>query len=170
MTKTSRTKIERFLDWAEKQDRGTFANLRRGFSSGTAHRCWPYISRYCDLRKNHERIVWQTIAAGFATHGSTCETGNFGTTMRRLALEGSSGKPEDALASFDTRFRRLLTCTMATEVCLHLPGIIRAAKNKNNIPINYATLFNDLHYWGERVKLRWAAAYWEEHVTETEKR
>lgn len=168
MTQTSRTDIARFLDWAQTQDRGTLADLRRGFSSGTAYRCWPYISKYCDLRKDRERIIWQTIAAGVATNGNACDTGNLGTTLRKIALVGGSGKVEDALSTFDSRFRRLLSCAKGTDVCLYLPGIIRAAKSKNNIPINYAHLFNDLSYWGERVKLRWASAYWEENVKEAE--
>ena len=157
--------IHKFLEWAQKkvkiQDRGTLANLRRGFSKGTENRCWPYIARYCDLEKNRERQIWQTIAAGFATHEGTITTGNLGTTLRHLALEGSTGLPEDALKSFDARFRRILTCSKAEEVCRHLPGIIRAAKNKN-IYVNYECLFNDLRYWREDIKLKWAAAYWGE--------
>lgn len=156
--------IQRFLNFAQKcvqsKDRGVLADLRRGFSAGTADRCWPYIARYCDLSRNRERIIWQTIAAGFATHEATVTGGNFGKTLRSLAIEGAAGNPDDALKSFDARFRRLLTCHNSEEVCQLLPGIIRAAKNKNNIPIDYERLFTDLWYWGERVKLRWAVSYW----------
>lgn len=172
MTQTIQTKIERFLDWAQQRvssnDRGTLADLRRGFSPGTANRCWPYIARYCDLARDRERIIWQTIAAGFATHGATVKGGNLGTTMRLLALDGSTGTSEDALKSFDGRFRRLLTCDNAVELCEHLPGIIKAAKAKNSIFIDYERLFSDLLYWGDHVKLRWASAYWGEIAMDPE--
>ncbi len=157
------TSVQSFLSWAQNRvkakDRGALANLRRGFSTGTEDRCWAYIAEYCDITNDRQRIIWQTIAAGFATHEATANCGNLGSTLRGLALEGSTGKPEDALKSFDTRFRRLLTCSSANEVCMRLPGLIKAAQRKG-FPINYETLFKDLWHFGERVKLRWAASYW----------
>ncbi len=172
MTKSPQTKIQRFLEWAKgrvtAKDRGTLADLRRGFSPGTEHRVWRHIALYCDLSKERERIIWQTIAAGFATHEATVKLGNMGSTIRRLALDGATGSPEDALKSFDARFRRLLTCDSAVEICERLPGIIRAAKSKNSTPIDFETLYTDLIYWGERVKLRWAASYWGDQQYEKE--
>ncbi|NWH06832.1 type I-E CRISPR-associated protein Cse2/CasB [Desulfobacter latus] len=164
MTKKTHHPVQVFLKWAkgrvEAKDRGVLADLRRGFSPGTEHRCWPYIAVYCDLSKKRERIIWQTVAAGFATFEQTADSGNLGAVMRRLALDGVSGSPEDALRSFDARFRRLLTCDSAVDVCERLPGIIKAAKSKNIIPIDFEVLYKDLFYWGERVKLRWATSYW----------
>jgi CRISPR type I-E-associated protein CasB/Cse2 len=164
MTKKSQRPILQFLKWAtgrvEAKDRGALADLRRGFSPGTEHRCWPYIAVYCDLSKKRERIIWQTVAAGFATLEQTADSGNLGATMRRLALDGASGSTEDSLKSFDARFRRLLTCDSAVEVCERLAGIIKAAKSKSIIPIDFKVLYEDLFYWGECVKCRWAASYW----------
>ncbi len=164
MTESSQTKIQRFLEWAmeraSSKDRGTLADLRRGFSPGTENRCWPHIALYCDLSRDRERVIWQTVAAGFATHETTVKGGNLGTTMRCLAIDGASGSAEDALKSFDARFRRLLTCDSSVEICERLPGIIKAAKSKNNISIDFETLYTDLFYWGKRVKLRWAESYW----------
>lgn len=186
MTKSPQKKfpIQRFLEWAKgrvaAKDRGTLADLRRGFSPGTEHRAWRHIALYCDdLSNDKERIIWQTVAAGFATHEATMKAGNMGRTMRQLALEGnnkipkSESKTEDALKSFDARFRRLLTCHTSIEICERLPGIIRAAKSKNSIPIDFETLYIDLKYWGEQVKLRWASSYWggtpdKENSTDTE--
>lgn len=157
-------KIQSFLEWGQqmvvRQDRGALSNLRRGFSRGTENRCWPYIAPYCDLTRDKERIIWTTIAAGFAIHERSLARGNMGVTMRRLALEGSTGTREDALNSFDARFRRLLSCQNSKEACERLPGIIRAAKNKGNIPIDFERLFEDLWFWGEKVKLSWAQTYW----------
>ncbi len=124
MTKRAKSSVLGFLKWAkgrvEAKDRGVLADLRRGFSTGTEHRCWPHIAVYCDLSKKRERIIWQTIAAGFATFEQTADSGNLGATMRRLALDGASGSSEDALKSFDARFRRLLTCDSAVDVCERL--------------------------------------------------
>lgn len=156
--------IARFLAWAadavKRKDRGTLADLRHGFSPATEYRAWPHIAPWCDLTNDRERRIWITVAAGFATLERSVRCGNLGVTLRGLALHNTNGKSEDALTSFDARFRRLLTCVSAEEVCEHLPGIIRAAKAKE-IPIDFEQLFNDLRYWREKTKVRWAAAYWQ---------
>lgn len=82
-----------------------------------------------------------------------------GLTMREIARGRDGG--EKALESFEPRFRRFLTCQSSAEVCQRLPGVIRAAAQRG-IPPNYRQLFIDLYYWGERVKVRWAAAFWGE--------
>jgi len=147
---------------ASKEDRGVMADLRRGFSPGTEQRCWPHIATFCDLADDTQRIICQTVAAGFATHKKTEARGNLGVSLRRLALDGHSGKPDDALKSFDARFRRLLTCDTAAEVCKRLIPIVRATERKN-IPLDFEKLYEDLHMWevpGSDVKVRWAATYW----------
>lgn len=160
----NRKKIINFLAYLKKhaEDRGLMANLRQGFNfnSDSERRAWPHIAVRCDLTKSRERTVWATIGAAFATlKGDMTNTGNLGSTLRQIALVGASGSAQDALKSFDARFRRLLTCDTAEEVCARLPGIIRAAKDKG-IGVNLEKLFCDLIYWHEHVKLHWAGAYW----------
>lgn len=156
--------IQRFLDQLQSriEDRGLMADLRRGFNVGAEHRTWPHIAPWCDLTNERERIIWQTVGAGFATLEATSPCGNLGVSLRKLALTGATGKPEDALKSFDGRFRRLLTCETALEVCPRLIPIIRAAKRKN-VPIDFEKLFLDLQVWevpASDVKIRWAGTYW----------
>lgn len=158
----NRKKIISFLAYLKKhaEDRTLMADLRHGFSRGTEYRAWPHIAVRCDLARSREKAVWITIGAAFATlKGDSPNTGNLGNTFRQIALVGVSGTAQDALKSFDARFRRLLTCDTAEEVCARLPGIIRVAERKG-IGLNLEQLFCDLIYWNERVKLRWAAAYW----------
>lgn len=158
----NRKRIISFLTYLKKhaENRGLMADLRHGFSSGSEYRAWPHIAVRCDLAKSREKAVWVTIGAAFATlKGDMTNTGNLGSTLRQIALVGASGSAQDALKSFDARFRRLLTCDTAEEVCARLPAIIRVAERKG-IGVNLEELFCDLIYWHERVKLRWAAAYW----------
>ena len=39
-------------------------------------------------------------------------------------------------------------------------GVAMSAALARDIPINHENLWNDLFYWGERVRRRWAAHYW----------
>ena len=157
------TKIQRFLEWGQRQvsqdNREVLSHLRRGFTPGTESYCWPFIAHYCNLSRSRDRQIWTLIAAGFALHGRSLPCGNMGTTLKNLALEGNSGKTEDALNSFDPRFRRLLSADLET-VCRLLGPLIRMAKARNQIPVDFECLYNDLRYWGEKVKLRWVQSYW----------
>jgi CRISPR type I-E-associated protein CasB/Cse2 len=153
------TRNDRFITYLRSRldDRGFLADLRRGFSEATADRAWPHIAPWCNLTKERERTIFQTVGAAFATQPDTAEQGNMGHVMHRIAV--GDGSVQDGLATFDSRFRRFLSCTSAQQVCARLPGIIRTAATKN-IPINHSQLLNDLWYWNERTRIEWAAAYW----------
>jgi len=155
--------LARLQQFVERDDRGALADLRHGFSPGTEHRAWPYIATLCDLTNDKQRHIWLTIAAGFATHkGTDPQAGNMGTTLYKLAQGLPGESKEDALKSFDARFRRLLTCDNAIELCERLRSIIRAAERKG-ITIDYEQLFWDLQNWSKpekKVKIRWAQSYW----------
>jgi CRISPR system Cascade subunit CasB len=171
-TTRPRTPIDRFLaDMAaamRRDDRGTLADLRHGFSATTCHRAWPHLAPYCDLCDNRDRAIWTLIGAGYATLApdglarSGC--GNIGATMRRLAFAGDAAGGQKALESFDGRFRRLLACQTIEELCEHLVAVIRAAKAKG-VPVDFRKLHEDLAAWDSRdgsrdVRVEWAKAYW----------
>jgi len=153
------SQVERFLLHLAGQagDRGVMADLRHGLSGATEYRAWPHIAPWCRLDDDRQRRIWLTVAAGFAIHQRTANSGNMGTVLRALATGG--GRGDEGLATFDARFRRLLACDSAPEVCDHIAGVLRASE-RNGVPINFAQFFYDLMAWGDRVKVRWATEYW----------
>jgi len=149
----------RFVEWlhSNRDNRGVMADLRRAMNPATAHRAWPHLARWCDLTSGTDRLIHATVAATFALQPESEPTGNLGTTLRRIAQGENLG--DDGLKSFEGRFRRLLTCDTRSEICERLLHVVRAAARRD-VPVNHFALFNDLRYWGEKVKLRWAAQYW----------
>lgn len=128
-----------------KDDRGAMANLRGALKPALRHRAWPLLGPVGGIGNARYEIV----AGLFAYHPEENNTGNLGTTCRRLRGE---------LDSFDGRFRRLLTCDRE-EICERLTPVIFAAKARR-IAVNYEQLFIDLCYWSDYVKERWAREYW----------
>ena len=152
------------------EDRGMLAALRRGFSEASEQYAWPYIAPYCTMTDPKQRAIWLTIAAAKATLAPSgldrtgLGVGNLGATMRHLALGEDAAKETDKkLASFESRFRRLLTCQTVEELCKHLVGVIRAAAT-NNKPMDLKKLFWDLQTWEDRnrrdIRVEWAQGYW----------
>ena len=159
--------IDRFLaDLAgavHRDDRGTLADLRHSFSEATSHRAWPHLAPYCDLRDPRTRAIWSVVGAGFATLApeglARSSVGNIGATMRKLAV-GDGKSDEKKLASFEGRFRRLLTCPSVEELCEHLVAVVRAAKAKG-VAVDFRKLYEDLMGWeNQEVRIEWATAYW----------
>ena len=152
-----------------REDRGMLAALRRGFSEATEQYAWPYLAPYCPMTDPKQRTIWLTVAAAKATLApdgldrAGLGVGNLGATMRHLAIGDGKQKADDALASFEARFRRLLTCQTVEELCKHLVGVIRAASAKSK-PVDLKKLFWDLQTWEDRsqrdVRVEWAQGYW----------
>lgn len=165
MKDRGRTAIHQFLSeltgFVKRQDRGALADLRHGASDATAHRAWPYVAKYCNLESERYRAIWLTVAAGAATQedAGLAVEGNMGATLRKIAIDGQSSTG-DALKSYDARFRRLLTCSSAQELCRQLPGVLRTAARKG-VPVNYERLFWDLCKWHkDEIGVQWAVDYW----------
>lgn len=159
----------KFLRSREREnDTGAMADLRKGFSPATAPYAWRHISRFCDVLTNsRSRTICETVGAAFATHpmfqesDSRTKTPNMGTVMREIAIKRADDK-DKARTIFEPRFRRILTCDSAKEVCSLLRGVISAAKQKE-IPIPYESLLTDLLRWdryGQDVKVSWASEFW----------
>jgi len=156
-----------------REDRGMLAALRRGFSEATEQYAWPHLAPYCPMTDPKQRAIWLTVAAAKATLApdgldhAGLGVGNLGATMRHLALGDDRPKNEKgtqkALASFEARFRRLLTCQTVEELCRHLVGVIRAASAKRKL-VDLKQLFWDLQKWESTteptVKVQWAQGYW----------
>lgn len=148
-------------------DRGMLAALRRGFNDDTQMLAWPYLARYCELTDVRELTVIRFIAATAAmleedglAHGGV---GNLGATMRKLVLgeAGAEKSPAETLASFDGRFRRLLSCRTAEELCQRLVEVVQAASAKGCV-VDLEKLYWDIKNWEARdIRMEWARGYWE---------
>jgi CRISPR type I-E-associated protein CasB/Cse2 len=79
-----------------------------------------------------------------------------GTVLRKIACENNGQK---GLETFNLRFQRILACSGREELADQLHGIFRAAKQRG-IAVNHNSLFDDLWYWNDRVKLEWAQSFW----------
>ena len=128
-----------------QRDRGAMSTLRCALAPARRHRAWPLLARIGGI----DDPVAETIAGCYAYHPEETREGNFGDTCRALAGQHNS---------FDTRFRRLLACDRE-QLCERIRPVVLAAKSKG-IRVNYESLGADLLWWGDRVRTRWAQAYW----------
>ena len=174
MSETKEYPIDRFLQWvtelAQRDDRGTLAELRRGLSETTQDQAWEHLIPYSSdfVENSDHRVVWCTIggiAALLIPVGlsSSEPWNNIGTTMRTLAKGGGENDGTKALKTFEPKFRRALSCDDTRSLCEIVIGVGRTAVVKN-VPLNLKVLFWDLWNWSdqdkrETIRLQWAKQY-----------
>lgn len=152
--------VAQLVRWAEAQDRGALANLRKGLSETTRQYAWPVFAQFGPSAIANP--VYETVAGCFAVHPKHADkAGNFGRTVRGIQ-RNSPGAGDD---SMDSRFRRLLTCGASEEICQHIRSCVKLARSKD-VAIDYRRLFLDLTFWSDDVKARWAKSYWDVPASE----
>lgn len=152
-----------------RDNRGAMASLRYLLKPGAKMRGWQIIGKINGIG---DRTV-ETIAGLYSFHPEEKIDSkyNFGDACRSLAIsrkkDNDSNKDENTVnqSPFDCRFRRLLSCDTREELCTQLPDIVRGLKTAE-IPVNYESLYDDIKYWSEKVRERWAIHYWSDRKEE----
>lgn len=141
-----------------KQDKGIAARLRRADNPATEYQSWEVIGPWIDLENNYQRLPYAAVAAAIA-RTKVDANGNVSLgkgIVMAYAEKGASQYSDQAKA----RLRRLLACDDVMEVCRVIRPILTLISSKNSQPLDYGKLLNELRYFGERSKLRWAQDFY----------
>lgn len=131
------------------------AAMQRADNPDTAALSWEYLARWCDISNDHERLPFALVGAAIArekpeSNGSK----NLGEVFRACC------KNEDDTEREQRRFRRLLSCDSNIELCEVLRSTLKYLQGKQPGQIDYIRLLQDILYFGDRVKLRWASGFY----------
>ncbi|MFH0991637.1 MAG: type I-E CRISPR-associated protein Cse2/CasB [bacterium] len=139
-----------------KDDRGIRANLRCILVDNKKHRAWPALNRL-GVPINDEVLTF--IAGLFATHPEETSIGNFGTTCKAIELRrGEKTGDDNKLTPTERRFQHLMAAERE-ELHSRVMRMVLMAKSQD-VPVNYEQLQIDLKFWNDRIKTKWAAAFW----------
>ena len=139
-----------------KTDRGTLANLRRALSTTTRHYAWPVLASIGLEIVDEDAVLVAALYAEHPRHTDAKE--NLGNTWRQVYHKRKPGGG-DQKDSYQTRFRRLISCDR-NELPDQLVAVVRLADDGEGVAINYNLLYQDLRFWGDAAKLRWAKQFY----------
>jgi CRISPR system Cascade subunit CasB len=128
-----------------QKDTGFGAKLRRADNPDTEYQSYECLAKWCSLDKDHERTCFATVAAGLAR-------------MKKSSKENISFGAVIARCSDSSKLLRLLACDF-DEICQWIRPILRLAESKNIYP-NFERLLNDLLYFNQKTKQRWAMDFY----------
>jgi CRISPR system Cascade subunit CasB len=157
-------KLLKFLS-NRSEDRGIMADLRCALVEGKKHRAWPHLGYIDGIGRNHKERTVQTIAGLFANHPKATHEGDFGIMCRKLLGDEERRKLDTAegVGPITRRFQHLLAAE-SEEIFDRVVRFVLRAKVEE-IPVNYAELFEKLYYWqwpesADRVRTDWARSFW----------
>ena len=149
-----------------RDDRGFMADIRAGLRENTQMKAWPCLSHFCDLTDGYRSDVFRTVAGLYATHPETREGMGMGHICKQLCdsdekktLYSGGAFSEDVKEGPVTKRMKQLLDSDRDEICERVIRIILYAKSKE-IPVDYLLLGNDLLFWGDHVRRRWAQEFW----------
>jgi CRISPR system Cascade subunit CasB len=137
-----------------QEDPAFGAALRRADNPATEYQSWEYLASWCDLDKARDRIPFVTIGAALA-RAKPEKDGHMGIGRSLAACyeDGQNSSPAKV------RLRRLLACESVEEACRILRPILSLVRSKES-QLNYSVLLNDLLFFGETKRLKWATEFY----------
>lgn len=142
-------------------DNGLCAAIKRADNPATEYQSWEILAGFhINLEYENQRLPHATIAAAIAR----AKAEKNGTARIGQAIAGCY---EDGNASDQAKakLRRLLACDSVPEACRLLRPLFSLIESKGNSTLNYASLLDDLLWFGhddsqQRIKARWAQSFY----------
>lgn len=167
--------IVRMENLRESQRRAELACLRSaiGKTLAEADDVWPIFFKYLPQEYLSENGVetaaekailtvleFYAVCMQGASHGVTSDTGFRGSIGKSLA---SIRDPEDSSA-IDRRFNAMITASTFKELTYHLRQLIKIARSRDGVTVNFARLADDLFFYqlgdGKKTRMQWAKDYY----------
>jgi CRISPR system Cascade subunit CasB len=156
-TASKKKRGEAFADYVIgrlNEDNAFGAMLRRADNPATEYQAWEYLIHWCDIDKLWERLPFALIAAALA-RAKPRKDGSLGIG-RSISQCYEDGRNSDAAKA---KLRRLLACSNAEEACRIVRPLLSLIQSRG-VFIHYGGLLDQLLWFGEKQKLRWASDFY----------
>ena len=156
-TASKKKRAEAFADYVIgrlKEDNAFGAMLRRADNPATEYQAWEYLVHWCDIDKLWERLPFAFIAAALA-RAKPAKDGHLGIG-RSISQCYEDGRNSDAAKA---KLRRLLACSNTEEACRIVRPLLSLIQSRG-VSIHYGGLLDELLWFGEKQKLRWASDFY----------
>ena len=142
-------------------DNSLCAALKRADNPATEYQSWEVLASFSvNLEYENQRLPHAAIAAAIArAKVKKNGTVRIGRAIARCYEEGNVSDQAKV------KLRRLLACDSVAEVCRILRPLFSLIEARGNIALDYASLLNDLLWFGhddaqQRIKARWAQDFY----------
>ena len=167
---------ENFIKYLQNMDgdRGKMATLRKGLVENQAQATWPLLSRFINFDRPYQIKVLQTVAGLFAHYSKNTSNGNFGSLCYQLLDKDEKEKIAKGETGPISRHFQYALAANGDEIFSRVRRLVLRAK-KDEIPVNYIQLADDLLGWQSsykknRIKLSWGKTFWKANAEKEEEK
>lgn len=170
--KKSPSKSQAFIEYIISRcqgDNGLRACLTRADNPATEYQSWEVLAGFhVNLEYESERLPYATIGAAIArAKAEKNGTVSIGQAIARCYEDDNGSDQAKA------KLRRLLACDSVVEVCRVIRPLLSLVESKCSNSLNYASLLNDLLWFGHsesqtRIKAGWAQSFYGKSAEEGE--
>lgn len=160
VTKKKEEQFVQYLFSCIERDKGVRARLRRADNPATEYQSWEILVPWVNLTNPYERAPYVVIAAAIARSGAQ-SNGSLGLGKALAKSFGVTNTLLDEDGPAHIRLRRLLAANDAIEVCRIIRPILRLIESRLSEPIDYARLLNELRFFNNQTKARWAQDFYQ---------
>jgi len=140
------------------------AALRRADNPATEYQAWEYLAGWCEIDNQFEMLPFSIVSAALA-RAKPARDGNFGLGQAIAACYSEGGTPGNQSDAAKARLRRVLACNASDEVCRILRPVLSLIASRG-VALDYGRLLDDLLYFGERTRRRWAVNFYGRSVAD----
>lgn len=162
---TTQTRAQRFVGSIIAnidKDKGMGAKLRQADSPTIEYKAWEYLVRYGNVNLNveEERKAFCTVGAALSRVKPKKDgTVGLGKALAKCYPSGSEDNPGIL------RLHRLIACKSTIEVCDILRTLLPFIASKAPETLCYVRLLNDLRYFNDQTRMRWAQDFFNHEAT-----
>lgn len=157
--------VERIME-RMKDDNGMRAHLTRADNPDTEHYSYRYLAAYWGREDGaRERIAkesYQTVCASIARR--RVEQNGSRSLIKELHRNYATDGLLDDKSPAHARLRRILACRTSQEANECIRPLLRLIESKEGLSIDYVQLLQDLIYFGDRVREKWAKEFYVYHT------
>lgn len=160
------SKAENFVTYAIKitgEDKQASAAMKCADNPNLSYKAWEYLAQFINIDKELELVPYSLIGANIAKNKITKD----GEEGLGKALRNCYGKEGEDQAK--TKLMRILSCQETIELCSVLHYYIPFIESKYPGKLSYSRLLQDIIYFNNKIKTRWAADFFRNSFIQGEK-
>lgn len=153
-------KYEKFVSYIIElcnRDKKATSDLRRSINSNLSYKGWEYLVKFnIDIEKERDRIIYSHIASNIARNKIEKDgKDSIGIALKKCYDDEEQGK---------SKLMRLLSCDNYKELCSILRYQLPFIEEKAKGVLSYSKLLEDIIFFGENVKSKWASDYYKKSI------
>lgn len=151
-----------------KRDKKAEVDLKKGDNKNLSYKSWQYLIKFnIDIEKDRDRIIYGLIATNIVKN-KLDKDGKDSIGLALFKCYESKNQDNKKDNKGEAKLMRLLACDNYNELCQVLKYYLPFIEEKAKGMLSYSVLLQDILYFNEKTKAKWASDFFKKVKKEDE--